>query len=112
MLLIPTSLAPSGTLGPEALPGHPDNGGRCDHCPLDQLDRALNSEPGTLLQRPSELEHALRVGVTLSLDDVAADELWAMRAIKEERERYDCQRTGISRVPTRYRKRSCGRANH
>ena len=71
---------------PGLCPDAPDNGGRCDHCPLDRLDGAANSEPGLLLQRALKLEYALKAGVTISLDEIAADEFWAMRVIKEERE--------------------------
>ena len=72
---------------PGLCPDAPDDGGRCDHCPLDRLDGAANSEPGLLLQRAVELEYALKAGVTVSLDEIAADEFWAMRVIQEERER-------------------------
>ena len=71
---------------PGLCPDAPDDGGRCDHCPLDRLDGAANSEPGLLLQRALELEYALKAGVTVSLDEIAADEFWAMRVIQEERE--------------------------
>jgi len=71
---------------PGLCPDAPDDGGRCDHCPLDRLDAAANSEPGSLLQRALELEYALKAGVTVSLDEIAADEFWAMRVIQEERE--------------------------
>jgi hypothetical protein len=55
------------------------------------LDAAANSEPGTLLQRALELEYALKAGVTISLDEIAADEFWAMRVLQEERERRDAE---------------------
>ena len=47
------------------------------------------SEPGLLLRRALELEYALKAGVTISLDEIAADEFWAMRVIQEERESRD-----------------------
>jgi len=78
------------TLSPDA----PDDGGRCDHCPLDRLDAAANSEPGLLLQRALELEYALKAGVTVSLDEIAADEFWAIRVINKERERRERERAG------------------
>ena len=70
------------------------NSGRCDHCLLDRLDRAGNSEPGLLLQRALELEYALNAGVTVSMDEIAADEFWAMRVIQEERERCERETAG------------------
>ena len=71
---------------PDLCPDAPEAGGRCDHCPLDRLDAAANSEPGLLLQRAVEMEYALKAGVTVSLEEIGADEFWAMRVIKEERE--------------------------
>ena len=79
---------------PGLCPDAPDNNGRCDHCPLDRLDGAANSEPGALLQRALELEYALKAGVTISLDEIAADEFWAMRVIQEERECRDRESGG------------------
>ncbi len=76
---------------PSLCPDAPDDGGRCDHCPLDRLDAAAHSEPGTLLQRALELEYALKAGVSISLDEIAADEFRAMRVIAEERERRDAE---------------------
>ncbi len=71
---------------PKLCPDAPVDGSRCDHCPLDRLDAAANSEPGLLLQRAIELEYALKAGVSIPLDEIAADEFWAMRVIQEERE--------------------------
>jgi hypothetical protein len=69
------------------------------------LDAAANSEPGTLLQRALELEYALKAGVTISLDEIAADEFWAMRVIKEER---DETVGGYQRVPADRRRPEVG----
>ena len=79
---------------PGLCPDAPDDGSRCDHCPLDRLDGAANSEPGLLLQWALELEYALKAGVTVSLEEIAADEFWAMRVIKEERECRDREKAG------------------
>jgi hypothetical protein len=63
------------------------DGGRCDHCPLDRLDAAQSSEAGSLLRRAVELRTALRMGARVGLDEIRADEFWAMVIVDEERER-------------------------
>ena len=77
---------------PRLCPDAPDDGGRCDHCPLDRLDAAQNSEPGQLLRRALDLRAALKLGVKLSLDEIAADEFQAMLIIEEEQARFDEER--------------------
>ena len=70
-------------------PDSPDDRSRCEKCPLHRLDAAQHSEPGSLLQRALELEYALSAGVTISLDEIAADEFWAMRVVYEERRKWE-----------------------
>lgn len=77
---------------PALCPDAPDDGGRCDHCPLDRLDAAQSSEPGQLLRRALDLRAALKLGVTLSLDEIAADEFQAMLIVEEEQARFDEER--------------------
>ena len=77
---------------PRLCPDAPDDGGRCDHCPLDRLDAAQNSEAGQLLRRALDLRAALKLGVKLSLDEIAADEFQAMLIIEEEQARFDEER--------------------
>jgi hypothetical protein len=67
-------------------------GGRCDHCPLDRLDAAQASEPGQLLRRALDLRAVLKLGVRLSLDEIAADEFHAMLIVEEEQARFDEER--------------------
>ena len=77
---------------PRLCPDAPDDGGRCDHCPLDRLDAAQNSEPGQLLRRALDLRAALKLGVKLSLDEIAADEFQAMLIIEEEQTKWEDER--------------------
>jgi hypothetical protein len=77
---------------PGLCPDAPDDGGRCDHCPLDKLDAAQSSEAGLLLRRALDLRAALKLGVRIGLDEIRADEFWAMLTVEEERERYDRER--------------------
>jgi len=76
---------------PGLCPDAPE-GGRCDHCPLDRLDAAQSSEPGQLLRRALDLRAALKLGVKLSLDEIAMDEFQAMLIIEEEQARFDEER--------------------
>jgi hypothetical protein len=77
---------------PRLCPDAPDDGGRCDHCPLDRLDGAQNSEAGQLLRRALDLRAALKLGVKLSLDEIAADEFHAMLIVEEEQARWEEER--------------------
>jgi hypothetical protein len=70
-------------------PDAPDDGGRCDHCPLDKLDAAQSSETGLLLQRTLDLRAALKLGVRLGLDEIRADEFLAMLIVAEEQDLRD-----------------------
>ena len=77
-------------------PDSPDNGSRCENCPLDRLDVAQHSEAGQLLRRALDLRTALRLGVSLSLGDIAADEFFAMLAVEEAQDQYERERVGQS----------------
>ena len=70
-------------------PDAPDDGGRCDHCPLDKLDAAQYSEAGLLLRRALDLRAALKLGVRIDLDDIRADEFQALVVLEEERDALD-----------------------
>lgn len=70
----------------------PDDGGRCDHCPLDKLDAAQSSEAGMLLRRALDLRTALRLGVHLDLNAIRVDEFHAMLLLEEEMDRSDLER--------------------
>jgi hypothetical protein len=77
---------------PNLCPDSPGRGERCAHCPLDRLDAAQSSEAGQLLRRALDLRAMLKVGIRLSLEDIAADELYAVLVIEEEQNRYDNER--------------------
>jgi hypothetical protein len=67
----------------------PDDGGRCDHCPLDRLDTAQSSEAGLLLRRALDLRAALKMGVRIGLDEIQADEFRALILLEDERDALD-----------------------
>jgi hypothetical protein len=67
-------------------PDAPDDEGRCDRCPLDRFDAAQSSEKGLLIRRALELMGALKLGFSISLEEINADEFQAMMIITEERD--------------------------
>jgi hypothetical protein len=52
----------------KSCPDAPDDGGRCDHCPLDRLDAAQCAEKGLLIRRALDLMSALKLAVHIGLD--------------------------------------------
>jgi len=82
---------------PRLCPDAPEDGGRCDHCPLDKLDAAQSSEAGLLLRRALDLRAALRLGIRIGLDDIRADEFQALVVLEEEQEKLDRERLNASR---------------
>ena len=70
-------------------PDSPEDGGRCDHCPLDRIDAAQSSERGLVIRCALDIMCALKLGVRFSLDEIAADEFQAMMIIAEERDRLE-----------------------
>jgi len=82
---------------PRLCPDAPEGGGRCDHCPLDKLDAAQSSETGLLIRRALDLRAALKLGVKVSLDEVRADEFYAMLILEEEKEQLDRERVNGDR---------------
>ena len=66
-----------------------EDGQRCAHCPLDQLDAAQCAEKGLLIRRALDLMGALKLGVHISLEEIRADEFCAMLIIAEERDLLD-----------------------
>jgi hypothetical protein len=72
---------------PSLCPDSPEQrGDRCDHCPLDKIDAAQTSERGLVIRCALELMAALKLGMKVSLEEVAADEFQAMLIIAEERD--------------------------
>ena len=82
---------------PGLCPDAPDDGGRCDHRPLDRLDAAQNSEKGLLLRRALDLRAALKLGVRIGLDEIRADEFQAMLILEDESSRLDSEKLNPSR---------------
>ena len=78
-------------------PDAPEDSGRCDHCPLDKLDAAQSSETGLLIRRALDLRAALKLGVKVSLDEIRADEFYAMLILEEEKEQLDRERVNGDR---------------
>ena len=77
---------------PGICPDAPDDGARCDHCPLDKLDAVQASEKGLVIRRALDLMSALKLGVRISMDEIAADEFYAMVITAEERDRLERER--------------------
>ena len=69
-------------------------GTRCDKCPLTRLDAAQHSEAGQLLRRVIDLRAAIKTGIHLGLEEIAADECYAMLAIEEVQDQYEKERIG------------------
>jgi len=67
-------------------------GGRCDHCPQDQLDAAQASEAGLLIRRALELRAALNLGIHITLDDIPANEFYTMLILDDERDQLERER--------------------
>jgi len=74
---------------PGLCPDAPDDGGRCDRCPLDKLDAAQSSEAGLLLRQAIDIRTALKLGIPIGLDAIRADEFRALVVLEEERDRLD-----------------------
>jgi hypothetical protein len=67
-------------------------GGRCDRCPLDKLDASQTSETGMLIRRALDLRAALNLGIHVGLDEVPANEFYAMLILDDERDQLDRER--------------------
>ncbi|MDR1727898.1 MAG: hypothetical protein LBT74_08270 [Acidobacteriota bacterium] len=71
---------------------HPEPHERCDDCPLGKLDAARESPVGALMGRAAELNAALKLGVRVTLDEIDADEFYAMLVIAEEVAKWEAER--------------------
>lgn len=65
---------------------------RCVNCPLDLLDQAESSEAGQLLMRAIRINVAMKMGVTVTLSDIASDEFQALQILEDEREKYEAEK--------------------
>jgi hypothetical protein len=77
---------------PRLCPDAPDDGGRCDHCPLDWLEAAEQSASGQLLRRALDLRAALKLGFQIGLDEILADEFQALLIVDDELSRWESER--------------------
>ena len=77
---------------PGLCPDAPDGEGRCDHCLLDRLDSAQHSTAGMLIGCAVDLRAALKLGVHIPLNEIRADEFFAMLILDEEHGQLDRER--------------------
>jgi hypothetical protein len=78
---------------PGLCPDAPDDGGRCDTCPLDKLDGAQSSRKGLVIRRALDLLAAMKLGVRIELSEIPADEFYAMNIIVQERDLFEQEKT-------------------
>ena len=74
---------------PGLCPDGPEDGGRCDSCPLNKLDEAQHSAAGLLIRRALDLRAALKMNVPISADEIRADEFYAMLILDHEQDQLD-----------------------
>ena len=60
--------------------------------PWIRLDAAQGSQAGLLIRRALDLRAALNLGIHIGLDDVRADEFYAMLILDEERDQLERER--------------------
>jgi hypothetical protein len=65
---------------------------RCGHCPVNRIDAAQLSDIGQLLRRALDLRSALAMGIRIGLDEIDADEFFAMQVVEQERDAYERER--------------------
>jgi len=58
---------------------------------VGKLDAAQTSEAGLLIRRALDLRAALNLGIHISLDDIRADEFYAMLIVDDERNQLECE---------------------
>jgi len=58
-----------------------------------KLENALGSERGQLVQKALDLRALLKAGVTITLDEIAADEMYALLIIEQEQNRYESEQS-------------------
>ncbi len=69
-----------------------EDGEPCAECPLRRLEEAELTGKGSLLRRANDLRAILALGITISIDDLDADELSAMLIIENELNRLEKER--------------------
>ncbi|MBN1567934.1 MAG: hypothetical protein JXA73_08800 [Acidobacteria bacterium] len=71
----------------------PGPGIRCRHCPLTKLDLAHHSAVGRILQRALNKRALMNAGIALSIEDIGADEMYALLIIEEEQKLFEEERS-------------------
>lgn len=61
---------------------------RCGDCPLTAFEESMDSGPGVLLRRASDLMFELDAGFTLSAAEVNVEEYKALQILWSERNRH------------------------
>lgn len=79
---------------PHICPDREEHEERCATCPLDRLDAALAGNTGALIRRATDMKAIMSSGITITLDEINADELYAMLIVQEERDRLEEERHG------------------
>ena len=64
---------------------------RCDDCPTLRLDEAMGTNAGRFLGSCQMKRMALKLGFSISLDEVTAEEFNVMTMIESEDNRYQSQ---------------------
>jgi hypothetical protein len=59
---------------------------------LRRLDDAQASEAGQLIRQALDILTMVKIGMSVPLDEIAADELLAMLVIQEERDRFEAEK--------------------
>ena len=67
--------------------------------PAQPAGRRAALRGGTTTAPGLDLRAAIRLGVSLSLDEIAADEFFAMLAIEAAQDQYEKEQAGTSRNP-------------
>ncbi len=60
---------------------------------MDKFDAAQTSEAGLLIRRALDIRAALNLGLHIGLDDIRADEFYAMLILDDERDQLERERT-------------------
>ena len=94
---------------PSLCPDAPDDGGRCNHCLLDRLDSAQDSEHGLLVRLAIDTMCVLKLSIRISLEEIPADEFHATLIIAEEQDTLNVRRSSdTNHQVERIRAHECG----
>ena len=62
-------------------------------CPIVRLEESLGSPAGALLQRVADFDFMLEAGFRLGPEDITIEEFRALRIVREEREKFEQERS-------------------